>query len=138
MQNGWFVPWRSTDRISDIVGLEGPATIYEVSALREILREALATGNDFRIDLGDTGKWDLAGLQLLISCVRTGQSRGQIVRLFRIPEVCAEIAERSGLRTGSRRRLTAGSGCWSDSSWIGGAERQPGWGTVCPATTLGA
>jgi len=80
-----------------IVGLEGPATIYEVTALREILREELAAGNDFRIDLGDTGKWDLAGLQLLISCVRTGRSRGQIIRLFRIPRICAEVAERSGL-----------------------------------------
>jgi ABC-type transporter Mla MlaB component len=80
-----------------IVGLEGPATIYEVSALREILREELAAGNDFRIDLGDTGKWDLAGLQLLISCIRTGQSRGQAIRLFRIPKICEEIAERSGL-----------------------------------------
>jgi ABC-type transporter Mla MlaB component len=80
-----------------IVGLDGPATIYEVSALREILREELASGGDFRIDLGDTGKWDLAGLQLLLSCVRTGRSRGQVIRLFRIPRVCEEIAERSGL-----------------------------------------
>jgi len=80
-----------------IVGLEGPATIYEVTALREILREELAAGTDFRIDLGDTGKWDLAGLQLLVSCVRTGASRGQTVRLFRIPRICQEIAERSGL-----------------------------------------
>jgi ABC-type transporter Mla MlaB component len=79
------------------VGLEGPATIYEVSALREILREELAAGGDFRIDLGDTGKWDLAGLQLLVSCVRTGRSRGRDIRLTRIPRVCEEIAERSGL-----------------------------------------
>jgi ABC-type transporter Mla MlaB component len=79
------------------ISLEGPATIYEVSALRETLREALSHGKDVRLDLGDSGKWDLAGLQLLISCVKTGQTQGRTIRLARIPAVCLEIAERSGL-----------------------------------------
>lgn len=80
-----------------IVALEGPATIYEVAALRDILRDEMAAGTDLRIDLGDTGKWDLAGLQLLVSCVRSGQGRGQVVRFLRIPRLCADVAERSGL-----------------------------------------
>jgi ABC-type transporter Mla MlaB component len=79
------------------ISLQGPVTIYEVSTLRESLREALADGKDLRIDLGDSGKWDLAGLQLLISCIRTGESQGRTIRIARIPRVCAEIAERSGL-----------------------------------------
>ena len=80
-----------------IISFEGPATIYEVSAHREILREALAEGKNLRVDLGDSGKWDLAGLQLLISCVMTAERRGLTVRLARVPRVCTEIAERSGL-----------------------------------------
>ena len=79
------------------ITLEGPTTIYEASALRETLREAMAEGKDLRIDLGESGRWDLAGLQLLISCVKTGQSKGRTVRLLRVPKVCAEIADRSGL-----------------------------------------
>ena len=79
------------------IAFEGPATIYEASAHRETLREALAEGKNLRIDLGDSGKWDLAGLQLLISCVRTAERQGLTVRLTRVPGVCAEIAERSGL-----------------------------------------
>ena len=79
------------------IAFEGPATIYEVSAHRETLREALAEGKNLRIDLGDSGKWDLAGLQLLISCVQTAASHGLKVRLARVPNVCTEIAERSGL-----------------------------------------
>ncbi len=79
------------------IALEGPATIYEASAHRETLREALADGKDLRIDLSDSGKWDLAGLQLLISCVKTAERQGLTVRLARVPRVCAEIAERSGL-----------------------------------------
>ncbi len=58
------------------IAFEGPATIYEVSAHRETLREALAEGKGLRLDLGDSGKWDLAGLQLLISCVKTAQTPG--------------------------------------------------------------
>ncbi len=56
------------------IALGGPATIYEVSAHRETLREALDEGKNLRIDLGDSGKWDLAGLQLLISCVKTAEA----------------------------------------------------------------
>jgi ABC-type transporter Mla MlaB component len=81
----------------ETIALEGPATIYEVSALRESLRSALSPEKDLRIDLGETRKWDLAGLQLLISCVKTGLALGRSVRIARTPDVCLEIAERCGL-----------------------------------------
>jgi anti-anti-sigma factor len=77
--------------------LSGPITVYEVSAVRETLRSALAEGKPLRIDLTDSGPWDVAGLQLLVSCMKTGQNRDLAVRLVNIPKVCAEIAERSGL-----------------------------------------
>ena len=83
--------------VETTISIEGPATIYEAKALRETLRQALARPGTLNIDLGNSGKWDLAGLQLLISCVRSGQSQGRNVRLTRVPKVCAEIAERSGL-----------------------------------------
>jgi ABC-type transporter Mla MlaB component len=79
------------------VSVKGPATIYEASALRDTLREALIEGKNLRIDLADTGKWDLAGIQVLVSCVNTGERQGQTVRLTGVPKVCAEIASRSGL-----------------------------------------
>ena len=82
---------------SKTILLTGPITLYEVSAVRETLRIALAEGKRLRIDLRNSGPWDLAGLQLLISCVRTARDRDQTVRLVNIPGVCAEIAERSGL-----------------------------------------
>ncbi len=65
--------------------LTGPITLYEVSAVRETLRMALAEGKRLRIDLNDSGPWDLAGLQLLISCERTARDRDQLVRLANIP-----------------------------------------------------
>jgi ABC-type transporter Mla MlaB component len=77
--------------------LTGPITLYEVSAVREILRAALAEGRALKIDLRDSGPWDVAGLQLLISGVKTGQNQNQLVRLVNVPRVCAEMAERSGL-----------------------------------------
>jgi ABC-type transporter Mla MlaB component len=81
------------------IAVEGPATIYEVSALRETFRLALDGEVDLRVDLRDSGKWDLAGLQLLISCAKTADARGRHVRLTGVPKACAEIADRSGLST---------------------------------------
>ncbi len=77
--------------------LAGPVTLYEVSAVRETLRGALADGKRLQIDLSDTGPWDLAGLQVLISCVNTARHRDGKARLINVPKTCAEIAERSGL-----------------------------------------
>jgi ABC-type transporter Mla MlaB component len=77
--------------------LTGPITLYEVSTVCESLRVALSEGKPLRIDLSDSGPWDLAGLQVLISCVQSARNRELEVRLAGIPEVCAQVAERSGL-----------------------------------------
>jgi ABC-type transporter Mla MlaB component len=86
------------DRPDDVmIAIEGPATIYEVTALREVLLQGLSKGGTLHIDLADSGKWDLAGLQLLISTLRTAQSQGRTAYLHRVTRICAEVAERSGL-----------------------------------------
>ena len=77
--------------------LTGPITLYEVKAVREVLRAALVEGRPLRIDLRDSGPWDIAGLQLLISCVRSGRNPDQVVRLVNPPRGCLDLAERSGL-----------------------------------------
>jgi ABC-type transporter Mla MlaB component len=77
--------------------LTGPVTLYEVAAVREALRSALAERKLLRINLGESGPWDIAGLQLLISCVKSGRRRGQEVRVVNPPRSCSDTAERSGL-----------------------------------------
>lgn len=77
--------------------LTGPVTLYEVATVRETLRAALAGGEPLRLDLSDSGPWDIAGLQLLISCVKSGRLRNQEVRVVNVPRSCAELAQRSGL-----------------------------------------
>ena len=77
--------------------LTGPITLYEVATVRQSLRAALSEGRPLRLDLKDSGPWDVAGLQLLISCVRSGRNRDQDVRLVNIPRGCTDLAERSGL-----------------------------------------
>jgi ABC-type transporter Mla MlaB component len=79
------------------LALTGPITLYESSNVREKLQRAIAEGKDLKIDLETSGPWDLAGLQLLISAVATGHKAGLAVGLVRVPGVCREIAERSGL-----------------------------------------
>jgi ABC-type transporter Mla MlaB component len=77
--------------------LSGPVTLYESAEIRESFLTALAEGKDLRIDLETSGPWDVAGLQLLVSVIATGQKAGQTVRLAQVPSGCREIAERSGL-----------------------------------------
>lgn len=77
--------------------LTGPVTLYEAAAVRDNLRAALAEGKPVRIDLSDSGNWDIAGLQLLISCVLTGRRHDQTVQLVHPPSACIEVARRSGL-----------------------------------------
>jgi ABC-type transporter Mla MlaB component len=79
------------------IQLTGPITLYEVSAVCETLRLALAEGKPHRIDLSDSGPWDLAGLQLLISCAQSARNRDLTVHLAGVPASCARVAERSGL-----------------------------------------
>jgi anti-anti-sigma regulatory factor len=82
---------------SKTILLTGPITLYEASAVRETLRLAVAEAKKLRIDLGDTGPWDLAGLQLLVSCVKTAHAREREARFVNVPKMCVEIAERTGL-----------------------------------------
>jgi len=79
------------------VALDGPVTIYEVAGLREAFLEALAEGVDLRVELDESTKWDLAGLQLLVSCVATAHAGGRSLVLAKVPKACVEAAERSGL-----------------------------------------
>lgn len=79
------------------VVLSGPVTLYEVLAVRETLQTAVAEGKHLRIDLSNSGEWDLAGVQLLISCTKSAESRDRTVRLVNTPRGCVEIAERAGL-----------------------------------------
>ena len=86
------------DRSDDVlIAIEGPATIYEAKALRQTLLQGLIKEGTIHIDLADSGKWDLAGLQLLISIIRTARNQGRTARLHRVTRICAEVAERSGL-----------------------------------------
>ncbi len=80
-----------------VVALTGPVTLYEVKAARELLRGAFGDGQPLRVDLSESGPWDIGGLQLMVACVRTGRELGQPVSLVGVPGVCIELARRSGL-----------------------------------------
>jgi ABC-type transporter Mla MlaB component len=79
------------------VVLSGPVNLYEVLAVRESLQAAISEGKHLRVDLSDSGPWDLAGVQLLISCTKSAERRDRTVRLVNTPRSCVEIAERAGL-----------------------------------------
>jgi anti-anti-sigma regulatory factor len=81
-----------------VLQLSGPVTLYESGEVREILLGALAEGSaTTTIDLETSGPWDLSGLQLLVAAEHSAARFGTVVRFTRVPTVCTEIAERSGL-----------------------------------------
>ena len=80
-----------------LVQLSGPVTLYESNEIRETLLTAVKEELPLKIDLGTTGPWDLAGLQLLIATVSTCAKKGLAVSFDEVPKSCAEIAERAGL-----------------------------------------
>ena len=79
------------------VVLSGPVTLYTVSQVRETLQSALASGKPLQLDLGDSGPWDLAGVQLLISCAHSGASHQRDLLLLNTPSGCLDVAKRAGL-----------------------------------------
>jgi ABC-type transporter Mla MlaB component len=88
----------ATDSASGkVIRLTGPVTLYEVKAVRDLMRVALSEGLPLQIDLSESGPWDVGGLQLLVACVKTGTDLGQPVTLVGVPGVCVELARRSGL-----------------------------------------
>lgn len=82
------------------VRLEGPATLAEAPEIRRRLAAALVEGGGGKrvaIDLGGSGPWDLAGLQLLLSVVAGGRRDGVTIRFGAVPGVCRDLAGRAGL-----------------------------------------
>ena len=78
--------------------LTGPITLYEVSAVCESLRMALSEGKPLRIDLSDSGPWDLcrAAAPDLVRFRAHGIATWRFA-WPEVPEVCAQVAERCGL-----------------------------------------
>jgi ABC-type transporter Mla MlaB component len=80
------------------VEVTGPVTRAEVAQWRSALAEGLARGGGLRIDLADSGPWDVAGVQLLLATMASGRRAGRPVCLARVPNVLTAVAERAALR----------------------------------------
>ena len=89
--------FKTPDSHANLLVLSGPVTLYESSAVRDLLLGAVSEATSLEVDLKATGPWDLAGLQLLVSTVTSGTKAGVPVHLIHVPRVCQEVAERSGL-----------------------------------------
>jgi ABC-type transporter Mla MlaB component len=79
------------------VALAGPVTQTEVTRCRDSLLDGLARGRGLRIELAGSGPWDVAGLQLLLAAIASGQRAGSPVALAGVPNVLTAIAERAAL-----------------------------------------
>jgi ABC-type transporter Mla MlaB component len=87
----------SPERAVTTVEVTGPVTRAEVVRWCGAFSDVLARGRGLRIDLAGSGPWDLAGVQLLLAAVASGERAGRPISLARVPNVLSAVAERAGL-----------------------------------------
>jgi ABC-type transporter Mla MlaB component len=92
------LPELSPHRALTTIVVTGPLTRDEVGRWHEAFADGLARGRGLRIDLAGSGPWDLAGVQLLLATLASGQRAGRPIILARAPDVLTAVAERAGLR----------------------------------------
>ncbi len=75
----------------------GPLTLAEVGRWREALLDAIARGGPLRIDLGASGPWDAAGLQLLLCAEESCRRAGLDLTFEALPGALRALAEAAGV-----------------------------------------
>jgi ABC-type transporter Mla MlaB component len=75
----------------------GPLTRDEVAHWQMAFADGLVRGRGLRIDLAESGPFDLSGVQLLLAAIASGQRTGWPIVLARVPDVLKVVAERAGL-----------------------------------------
>jgi len=74
-------------------------TIYEVQTLKTLFLDAIQESKEIILDMATVGKIDIVGIQLLISFVKTAQSKNIQLRLQNIPESILQQIELSHCKT---------------------------------------
>lgn len=75
----------------------GDFCIDGAEARKAELRDAIATGRDLELDLGEVSRIDTTGLQLLLALVLELGQQGHIVHFREVPAAVLEAARVTGL-----------------------------------------
>jgi len=81
-ETGMQITVTQTDGVS-VVKVDGDLRIGSVADAKPDLLAMLATGNEFRLDLGRLGECDTAGLQLLLMACASVRAKGKRVVTIR-------------------------------------------------------
>jgi ABC-type transporter Mla MlaB component len=92
------LPESNSQRAVTNVVVTGPLTRDEVARWQEVFADGLTRGRGLRLDLAGSGPWDVAGVQLLLAAIASGERTGWPIVLARVPGVLTAVAERAGLR----------------------------------------
>jgi STAS domain len=80
------------------VAVTGPVTLAQVAHWHGALSDGFSRGQGLMLDLAGSGPWDLAGVQLLLAAIASGQRAGVPTVLANVPNVLMAVAERAALR----------------------------------------
>ncbi|MGD9160987.1 MAG: STAS domain-containing protein [Desulfobacteraceae bacterium] len=73
-------------------------SIYEVAATHKKLLQSLSEKETVNIDLSNTNSCDLAGIQLLLAAIKTGEEKGKRITISKISEAIEETARLAGVQ----------------------------------------
>ncbi|MGD9162362.1 MAG: STAS domain-containing protein [Desulfobacteraceae bacterium] len=83
---------------NNTIKINGPLSIYEAVDIHKKLLHSLAENNKINIDLGDVDSCDVAGLQLLISAIKTGEKEEKQITISNVSETFQKTAKLVGLQ----------------------------------------
>ncbi len=83
--------------VSDSYRIDGPLTVYEVSAFRRELLDYVNAREGVLLDLEGITDCDTAGVQLLFAATRAVVESGKKINVSHIPETVQQAAARIGL-----------------------------------------
>ena len=85
------------------VRIEGNLTMYEVTDIHRQLLSAFETADSVRIEWGEIGKADSAGVQILVSSIQTAKGSHKAFDPGTLPQVVTNACAAIGVQLDSYR-----------------------------------
>ncbi len=93
-----MAPGKKMKTKDNTIKISGHLSIYEAADIQNKLLHSLAENNAIDIDLGDVDSCDVAGIQLLISAIKTGEKEEKQITISNISETFQETTRLVGLQ----------------------------------------
>lgn len=89
---------KDTKKNQATIDIDGALSIYEVAAIHKKLLQLLSEKATVNIDLGNVNSCDIAGIQLLLAAIKTGEEKGKRITILKVSEAIQETVRLVGVQ----------------------------------------